>query len=382
MPKAERGGHYGGVPVWWAPSTEQEPDLPQLTGSGLPERIDLSETSGEVPAGTRAVGLFQLWGEHPGEVVVVGADGSTYSLDVSRLDPVTIRRGIEIAPVTHESVSPDGRYAVFVQERSLEVYDFDESSWTTITPRHDAYLDSVGWRGNLIEVRSQTDLDLQRYGPTTGRYLGRSTDLDPYLGPRSRDDSYGPIARFDDAGARGLILAGPVGSPDLLEHQSVEAVGAGGTSKPEAVLALTGGPDEGRWTQCCPVVGWLDESTVLFESRHEDARILAWRVGTSDVYRVSDIRGWTAGAESYVASFAAVDGSVTSDPGPVGETEADAELQGVPIWWGPDAVGEAELPWLDQSVGTHTFWRVTDIDGAVLGSSNGSGGATFADLGG
>ena len=38
----------------------------------------------------------------------------------------------------------------------------------------------------------------------------------------------------------------------------------------------------GRWNQCCPVVGWLDPETVLFESRHEEARILAWRVGTED----------------------------------------------------------------------------------------------------
>lgn len=67
-------------------------------------------------------------------------------------------------------------------------------------------------------------------------------------------------------------------------------------------------PGCGRWKQCCSVGGWLDIDTVLFESRHEDARVLAWRVGTPDVYRVSDVRGWTPGEESYVASFAALRG--------------------------------------------------------------------------
>ena len=78
----------------------------------------------------------------------------------------------------------------------------------------------------------------------------------------------------------------------------------GGRDKPEAILVFPHEVD-GRWNQCCSAVGWLDADTVLFESRHEDARILAWRVGTRDLYRVSDIRGWTPGEESYVASFAA-----------------------------------------------------------------------------
>ena len=88
--------------------------------------------------------------------------------------------------------------------------------------------------------------------------------------------------------------------------------------------------EEGRSLQCCPVVGWADAGTVLFESRHAGARVLAWRVGTPDLYRVSDIRGWTPGEESYVASFAAVDGSVAPDSDQPDETttgDPDAEFQ-------------------------------------------------------
>jgi len=51
------------------------------------------------------------------------------------------------------------------------------------------------------------------------------------------------------------------------------------------------------------VVGFADESTVLFESRHAEARVLAWEVGTGRLEQVARIVGWQPGQESYVASW-------------------------------------------------------------------------------
>ena len=285
------------MPVWWAPTTGEEANLP-AADPFRPARADRPRGDrGRGPARTRAVALFQLWGDEPGEIVVVGSDGASYSLDVSRLEPVIDRGGNESPRGSPETLSPDGRYALFRQSGSIEVYDFHLGTWTTIATADDAFPEAAGWEGNLIQAPEfAIDPDAQLYEPT-GEAAGRSYGLgDAYIGPKARDDMYGPIKRIGSWGSRGLY-AGP----------SAQALGAGGRTQPEALLAMPVETEGGRWNQCCPVVGWLDPETVLFESRHEEARILAWRVGTEDLYRVSDILGWTPGEESYVASFADLD---------------------------------------------------------------------------
>ncbi|MDZ5621903.1 hypothetical protein [Nocardioides bizhenqiangii] len=352
-PKAERGGPYGGAEVWWAPATDQETDLPRLTGSGLPERIDLSETEGEVPTGVRAVGLFQLWGDEPGDVVVVGADGASYSLDVSRLEPVTDGGGFR-PPVTQESLSPDGRHAFFVQRNWLEVYDFETAGWSRV-PASEGLGATAKWTsdGRTIRILSAslpdgTEVEWMLYDPV-GNAIRSTSRPDSYGGPQEVDDFHGPIKRDTEGGARGLFLAGPVPDPDGGKGYTLDAVGAGGRTTPEAILAMPLEMVDGRWKQCCPVVGWLDPETVLFESRHEDARILAWRVGRPDVYRVSDIRGWTPGKESYVASFADPSLPPATEPVDLPTAERGPAYGGASIWWAPPAGEETSLPWLGDS---------------------------------
>jgi hypothetical protein len=370
-PKAERAGKYAGVPVWWAPSVDEEGDLPELTGTALPPEIDLSADAPPVPAGMRTVGLFQRFGEQvrfndprPSVVLALGADGTTYSLDVSRVEPIGIGSGlyIPLPVVSSESLSPDGRFAFFVGRGSLHVYDFEEAAWTQIPAQRSAAM-SADWTDDgeiRVPVPTSNAGRNELYSPS-GESLGTSIGRDLFVGPTDGDEIYGSIVRQGRDGARGMLLAGPVADTDLIERQSVDALGAGGESRPEALLAFPrSGSDEGLWLRCCNPVGWLDARTVLFESRHEDARILAWRVGTPGMWRVTDIRGWTPGEESYIASFAAVDGSVEVEP-TTPDIDADAEFQGVPVWWSPDLAGEADLPWLDQSV----LPREIDVPAAV-----------------
>lgn len=270
--KAVRAGEYAGAHVWWAPRTEAEAGLPTLEGTALPAEIDLSDGRPAWPGGMRAVAVLQLWGDEPGGVVVVGEDGTSYSLDVSRLDPVRAGDGTDVPPLSQDSLSADGRYVSFRQPASLEIYDFESRRWT---------------RDPSVEIRDRP-----------GRYPGS----------RVGDEPYGPIKRYGGAGARGMFVTGPITDPSGAEVRSVDALGAGGETEPGALLAFPNNrADDGRWLQCCPPVGWLDADTVLFESRWAGARILAWRVDTPDVYQVSEIRGWTPGDETYVASFAALD---------------------------------------------------------------------------
>lgn len=351
VPTAERAGSYGRAPVWWAPSAAEEVELPELAGSDLPAEIDLSAGAPPVPAGIRAVALFQLWGDEPGRLVVVGDDGASYLLDHG-FGPVT-DGGSQSPPVTQQSLSPDGRYAFLVQERSLEVYDFEEAAWTRIPLPQTAEAVGATWTGSRIKVPAfGIDPHYEIYGPD-GSDLGSDSTPDVYTGLHEDDQTYGPVKRAGAIGARSMHLGSAVADPTGLPVRAVEAVGAGGGSRPEALLAFPrGGPDDGRWLQCCPVVGWLDAgATVLFESRHADARVLAWRVGTPDVWRVSEIRGWTPGEESYVASYADLSLAGPQDepevPGP--EATPAGTYDGAPVWWAPTPPEEADLPVLPDS---------------------------------
>ncbi|NYJ00098.1 hypothetical protein HNR19_000796 [Nocardioides thalensis] len=354
VPVAERAGSYGGVPVWWAPSTEDEEALPEVVGSGLPAEIDLSAGAPPVPAGVRAVALFQVWGDEPGRVVVVGADGTSYSLDVG-FPPVTDEGGNESPPVTAESLSPDGRYAFFAQDRSLEVYDFEQAVFTKIDMRPGAAPNAYWTDDGLLSAPVlSSDSGWFDHAPT-GEPVGASDGQVGYRAPKSGDDAYGPVARTGSDGARGMFLEGPVDVPDAPPASAVDALGGGGLNRPEALLAFArSGTDAGRWLQCCPPVGWLDADTVLFESRHAEARILAWRVGTADVFRVSDIRGWTPGEESYVGSFADLAGAAQPDGSDASDDAAPqatpgGTYAGAPVWWAPSPADEADLPLLPDS---------------------------------
>lgn len=350
-PTAERAGRYGGVPVWWAPPTEEEADLPEVVGSDLPAEIDLAAGAPPVPAGLRAVALFQLWGDEPGRVVVVGADGASYSLDVG-FGPLTDAGGNELPPVTAESLSPDGRYAFFAQDRSLEVFDFEQAVFTKIEMRPGAARNAYWTDDGLISAPVlSSDSGWFDHEPT-GEPVGASDGQVEYRAPKSGDDAYGPIARTERDGARGMFLEGPVDVPDAPPASAVDALGVGGRNRPEALLAFPrSGADGGRWLQCCPPVGWLDPGTVLFESRHADARVLAWRVGTPDIFRVSDIRGWTPGEESYVASFADLSGTAPDAEGEeqVPEAARAGSYAGASVWWAPSPADEPALPPLPDS---------------------------------
>jgi hypothetical protein len=108
------------------------------------------------------------------------------------------------------------------------------------------------------------------------------------------DQPYGIWVDGPDAVAGSYFLNGPVtGGPYSNPEGLVARVG-----DKRAVLALS---VEGRSKGCCPVVGWLADGVLGFESQ---GRVLAWRVGTSTLYRVAEPVGLEQGKEVATASWA------------------------------------------------------------------------------
>lgn len=287
-------GRYAGVPVWVAPRVAEEAALPVLEGAGLPAEIDLSPGAPPAVGIGRAVAVLGVWPDGDlSRVVAVGADGGSYSVPIDGvLDRVADEQGNVISALGQESLSPRGRRAFFVQERSLEVYDFQSGEWASIaTPPWLAegarwITDTEIWvPDRLGETGSGTSYDVNGGQPVVSmvNWLGMSWPGDDSSEP------FGPLRSTSDGMAQSHFLS-----------DGTDAVVAVVDDKPR-VLGFDG-LDE-RWKGCCPVVGWSDRETVLVESRSADARVLAWRVGSHDVRLVSSIVGWVPGQESFVASW-------------------------------------------------------------------------------
>lgn len=316
---AERGGRYFDARIWWAPPAAEESRLPELEGTSLPERVDLSGRGPAVAGLGRAVAAYEVDTDRGlDRVVVVGEDGTSYSLDVGGLVEFVDAGGSRLSPLSGESLSPDGRHVFFRQPGALAVYDFASDRWSRIEigvgdPEF------ASWASEeVIEVlggfeRTGGGATYDVGGRLLERLEGSPISVDPYPGNKLisfDDEPYGPLVSLDGSQGQSAYLSGTV----RRDGQALGGLEGITTRRDEVGAVLVQPPGAGRWKQCCPVIGWLDPETVLFESRHEDARVLAWRAGTRDVARVSDIRGWEAGVEVFVATYSEPAG----DPVPTG----------------------------------------------------------------
>ena len=67
-------------------------------------------------------------------VLLTGPTGGQVSVDISFLDDVTKPNGYSYRPVHEAMLSPTGRYLVFPQDGSVQVYDVAEGTWRQSTP--------------------------------------------------------------------------------------------------------------------------------------------------------------------------------------------------------------------------------------------------------
>jgi hypothetical protein len=202
-------------------------------------------------------------------------------------------------------LSPDGRHLVFPQEGSLTLYDVRTGEWSgfstgTALTAYARWLDSdrvalpPSYSGGLAPVYR---LD----GTEDGQ--ARVAAFEPAF-DSGRSQSYGlPIASGGSiAQSWGMGTTLPIPSEGTGTYLSGPEFMAVRADAADVALVFLERYDDGdsRYKECCPVAGWLEPDTVVYESR-SNALLVAWTIGTDEFALVSRIRG------TYdVASFASL----------------------------------------------------------------------------
>lgn len=289
---------YDGAPVFLAPTVAQEAGLAQMTISRppLPAEIDLAADAAPVETDPvrSAVAAFAVLDDTGLErVLLVVADGTYRTLDTARLEPLEDGGGNAELVTGASMLSPTGRWLMFPQDDHLELHDLATGTWSRL-PTGDAETRFATWAN-----------DTQVYlAPTADGGIGPVVDVQTRSSGGRSELFSGDSVDLGDATRYGRYRIGPRGiaqSWDLVPEIGAEVLVVDGGAEP-ALLAFA--DDAPRWKQCCPVVGWADADTVLYESRGEDPRIVAWSLGTHRFETVSRIVGVTAGEQVFVGSYA------------------------------------------------------------------------------
>jgi len=264
--RAERAGTHHGAPLWWTPVAARDGELPPLDVAGLPPELSMASESPVATPPTRIDAVFAT--EKQRYRLLSG--GLLVSVDLSEhLGPVADTGGNARSPLARDSLSPDGSKVFFVQQDGVEVWDLATNSWQHVptgvtraeqarwTPEGELWLPGqpARWPDPWPYDHQYTDVVLGNGVAAESDWMSESlTGADP--GP-------GAVGRI---GNPHLVVAGPVDDPQVLAMNA-----------------------EGRSVLCCPVVGWVGDDILLFESHADQWRILAWRVGTLELYRVSQV---------------------------------------------------------------------------------------------
>lgn len=283
-----------GAPVWRAPDKEVEANLPLLpeASSGLPATTDLSGPVAEIGSSPlpRALAAFQIGDnstERFVELLLLGPAGELRRLDLGELDRTYIEPQGNRAPVlSAESLSPDGTRLMLLQNDFLMIYDLTDGSWHELSARGRS-VESARWRldGDAVVIE-----DIAVTVP--GNQL-----TDPGPAPRKPADSrlpidsyWGPARSFADATAQAGFLEERVS--DTLVESVVEVTQVVAVEGDRAALiAIPEGisRENSRWSNCCPVVSWVDGTTVAFESRGDPYTVLAGDIETGRFWRITTI---------------------------------------------------------------------------------------------
>jgi hypothetical protein len=297
-----------GVPVWWAPDLDDELVLPWVDGSAIPRDINLGDDVPDLadePVDAAVAAFAEPDMRHPESVVLLTADGDLRRLDVSRLEPWD-DHGVPYSVATPSMLAPDGRHLVFPQQGHLMVYDLATQQWTHLDTgeAETAYIawwdartlallpEEFGGDATLIDLFGQ-DLGTAPWSPPTNAFqVG--------LAPGDAQGPWHENAAADTVQEWGSAAYVPV--PDSSTYYAGPAFAAvvdGGETRALAFPELVDGP--ARFYETPVLVTWLDDDTVVYESRAADRDLLvAWDVGTQEFRRLAAISG------SGQASFADV----------------------------------------------------------------------------
>ncbi|REE96920.1 hypothetical protein [Thermomonospora umbrina] len=321
-PGSRRGTiEVDGYRVDVAPRPNDEVRLPRI-----PTRLPDSKTvdpSTAVPLSaepvTEALALIQPDND---VVYVLGADHRLRHLDTVSLLDVTDSAGGVQRPLDASSLSPDGRRAAFAQPNAVVIVDLTTGAHQRV--RHHGRLENVRWLSDSTRLVAEGAdrsvlIDVTKPAAPTLGYLDGGFDwvsessqspmvnptrlaIDPHSRePELVDQGPGQTASAQPLPRLGKVISEWSGGGWLhgsriarSAHTPVDG-GIGARSGPgdiSIVLGSTTGrivrallfPFEApgiqpRLRSCCPVVGWLDASTVLLLSRTPTTtRLLAWDI--------------------------------------------------------------------------------------------------------
>ncbi|CUR55593.1 hypothetical protein NOCA2280035 [metagenome] len=313
-PVGEADADLDGTPVWWSPTGADEAALPSIGRSltRLPEEIDLSARAADIATAPldQALAAFAVLDDFGVQrLLLLGADGSYRTLDISALDPVTKPNGYLLPPESPSMLSPDGRTLLFPQDGHLELYDLRANAWRRIeTGSRPTAFATWTAEGQIHLPRSSGSTSGPVYD-VAGELVGAADLHPPTEGiPLGQAAVYGVTRTSPDRSsvAQSWSIGAGVPAPsDTFADPEIMVVTPGIDS---SILAFPESGDQPvRWKQCCPAAGWLDDDTVVYESRKAVPQLIAWRIGTHDFHTVTTITGFTAGQESYTASWADLD---------------------------------------------------------------------------
>ncbi|MEP9364334.1 hypothetical protein ABLE68_15310 [Nocardioides sp. CN2-186] len=301
---------YSGVPVWWAPTVADEQRLPAYPDSPLPSVVDLSQVSGSIDDDPldRALAAYGVYGPDGGveAVDVLGADGRLRSVDVSRVEPMTDPEGIQRVRLGPSLLSRGGDYLMFPQEHSILLYTLRTGRWSSFDTGTSPTWDATWIAADRIVLAdpSRPLAQAPEYsvdGVTDGssNVIGGAVPELPLGSSQLNGRARTGGTRMAQAFTAGATIPEPPGGASPEGTSDWISV----TWTPGEILLI---PSEtGRQKSCCQVSGWIDASTVLYDSRTSTGTdLLAWRVGTGRFWVVTRLTGVTLGQQTVVTSYA------------------------------------------------------------------------------
>jgi len=262
-PRASFAGEFRGAPFWWAPPAEQDSRLPWLAVPGLPDQLSMADADPVTTPPDRVDAVFAT-GKQRYRLL---SHDRLQSVDLSdRLGPVADSGGNALSPLTSDSLSQDGTRVLFVQPEGLEVWDLPTNTWESF-PMSVEEAEQAAW------------------------------SMDGHLGVEEYSGRPDPWDRGDHQGSS--IVAGPVGEGaelDWMEGTGAPVTDGSQVANPDFLAVGTPAAPEllafstGRNKLCCPPMAWFSHDFLLFAASSSDGayRVLAWRIGTPDLYRVSE----------------------------------------------------------------------------------------------
>ena len=291
-------GFLGSLPVYFAPTLADEPDLP-LMDSGrppIPEVIEpnLARTPLASAGIDRAVVAMRVGAGPERSVVVVSPEGEYAWADTSGLSRVGDVAGNLHDPETTEMLAPDGAHLAFPQGDHLMVLDVATATWRRHDLRRSADpFEFVLWLDDR-SVLAFGDGAAMRVDVTSGTVTPEEKRFwAPPAGLGRRASYYSfPVRSADGASAQSWFAGRPVTGPEApTGAPEVLVVDAGRTVVAGFVDSAPAGPGGERYLGCCPAATWLGPGVVGYLSHGKRTHLVAWYAGSDRFERVTEIVG-------------------------------------------------------------------------------------------